>query len=63
MQIPNIPNNILLLIFLLVLVNFALYLTPTFAPNLNREHILPYQLWFNALAIMISFIPGKKKSG
>ena len=55
-----IHKKIFLLIFLLIFVNLAMYLTPTFAPNIKKEFIIPYQLWFNGLAIFITFLPSKK---
>jgi len=55
-----IHKNILLLLFLLVFVNFVMYLTPTFAPSVKRELIVPYQLWFSGLAILFIFLPYKK---
>ena len=55
-----IHKNIFLMVFLLVFVNLAMYLTPTFAPSIKRELIMPYQLWFSGLAILIAFLPHKK---
>jgi len=37
-----------------------MYLTPTFAPSIKRELILPYQLWFSGLAILIAVLPYEK---
>ena len=49
-----------MLIFLLVFVNLSLYLIPTFAPSMKKEFIMPYQLWFNGLAVLLAFLPQKK---
>ena len=59
-----IHKNILLLIFLLVFVNLSLYLIPTFAPSMKKEFIMPYQLWFNGLAVLLALNEvGKKQRG
>ena len=49
-----------MLIFLLVFVNLTMYLIPTFAPSMKKEFIMPYQLWFNGLAVLLAFLPQKK---
>jgi hypothetical protein len=55
-----IHKNILLMIFLLVFVNLTMFLIPTFSPSMTKAQIMPYQLWFNGLAIMFAFLPHKK---
>lgn len=55
-----IHKNVFLLIFLLVFVNIAMFLIPTFSTSTSRELIMPYQLWFNGLAILMAFLPTKK---
>jgi len=49
-------KRILLIIFLFFFVNTAMYLIPTVAPNITKELIIPYQLWFNGLAILITML-------
>ena len=46
--------------FLLVFVNLTMYLIPTFSPSTKKEFIMPYQLWFNGLAVLLAFLPQKK---
>lgn len=55
-----IHKNLFLMFFLLIFVNLMMYLTPTFAPSIKRELILPYQLWFSGLAILIAVLPYEK---
>ena len=55
-----IHKKILLLMFLLVFVNLTMYLIPTFSPSMKKEFIMPYQLWFNGLAVLLAFLPQKK---
>ena len=56
----EIHKNLLLLIFLLVFVNLTMLLIPTFAPSMSQKLIMPYQLWFNGLAVMFAFLPHRK---
>ena len=55
-----IHKNILLLLFLLVFVNLAMFLIPSFSTSMTKQLIMPYQLWFNGLAILMVFLPTKK---
>ena len=55
-----IHKNVFLLIFLLIFVNISLFLIQSFSTSMSRELIVPYQLWFNGLAILMAFLPTKK---
>jgi hypothetical protein len=55
-----IHKNVFLLIFLLVFVNLAMFLIPSFSTSMTKQLIMPYQLWFNGLAILMVFLPTKK---
>ena len=54
-----IQKQILLYIFLIIFINFSLFLIPTISPNINTGLILPYQMWFNGLALFLVLFPKK----
>ena len=53
--------NKLIVLFLLILVNFAIGVMINFFPELNLNSFLIYHLWFNVILILLLIIPRRNK--